>query len=258
MKHLVAGKGFIGSAVGEKLEGEVKYLDRSTGEFQDDVTEEFSIEEDFDTLYHTIGLAPGFATREQYRKVHIEGTKNLLKAVEAEKIVYISALNPELDHPFFQTKKEAERLVRESDMEHTILRPSTVIGRGNKLMDMMRKASFLRVFPQVRTRMQPIKLEDFVDAAEKVSDNRNGETLNIAGPEKMTVSEMAKRLYREEGKSCEIIPLPEGFLEAFIDTLGIINRPPMTRENAKLMDADNTTDENHAPQLTQLQKPFKN
>jgi uncharacterized protein YbjT (DUF2867 family) len=258
MKHLVAGKGFIGSSVGERLEGEVKYLDRSTGEFQHDITEDFSINEEFDTLHHTVGLAPGFATREQYREVHVEGTRNLLKAVDADKIIYISALNPELDHPFFSTKKEAEKMIRESDMEHTILRPSTVIGRGNKLLDMMRKASFMRVFPQVNTRMQPIRLEDLVDAAKKVSRDRDGETLNLAGPKKMTVSEMAKRLYREEGKSCEVIPLPEGFLETFIDTFGIINRPPLTRENAILMDADNTTDENHAPQLTQLQKPFKN
>lgn len=256
MKHLVIGKGFIGSAIGETLEGEVKYLDRTTGEYQQDVTEEFSIEEEFDTVYHTVGLAPGFATQEQYEKVHVEGTRNILDAVNAEKIIYISALNPELDHPFFQTKKEAEELVRESEMKHTILRPSTVIGKGNKLLDLMRKGSITRVFPEVKAEMQPILLEDLVDAAEKVSSGRDNETLNMAGPEKMTVSEMAEKLYRQEGRNCTVIPLPEGALEAFLDTLGRVNRPPLVKENARLMTADNTADENHAPQLTQLEKAF--
>ncbi|PSH00587.1 MAG: hypothetical protein BRC30_02780 [Nanohaloarchaea archaeon SW_7_46_7] len=256
MKHLVIGKGFIGSAIGQSLEGEVKYLDRSTGDYQQDVTKSFKIEEEFDVVYHTVGLAPGFASKKQYEQVQVKGTENIVKAVNADKIVYISALNPEIDHPFFQTKKEAEKIIRESDMKHTILRPSTVIGTGNKLLDMIRKTSFTQVFPQVTTRMQPIRLEDLVDIAEKVKDRRDGETLNTAGPEKMTVSEMAEKLYRQEGKNCYIIPLPEGFLETFLSTFGYVNIPPLTRENAKLMGADNKTDENHAPQLTQLEKAF--
>lgn len=256
MKHLVIGKGFIGSAIGEQLEGEVKYLDRTTGEYQQDVTKEFDIEEEFDTVYHTVGLAPGFATKKKYEKVHVKGTKNILDAVKTEKIVYISALNPELDHPFFQTKKKAEELIKGSEMNYTILRPSTVIGDGNKLLDMMRKASITRMFPEVPTMMQPIRLEDLVEAAEKVSEGRDNETLNIAGPEKMTVSQMAEKLYRQEGRTCTVIPIPEGALEAFLNIFGYIKRPPLIRENAKLITADNTTDDNHAPQLTQLEKAF--
>ncbi len=256
MKHLVAGKGFIGSAVGEALEGEVKYLDRSTGDFQQDVTEEFSIDEEFDVLYHTIGLPPGFASRQAYQSIHVEGTRNLLEAVDADKVVYVSAVMCDIDHPFFRTKREAERLIRESDMEHTILRPSTVAGDGNKLMEMIKKFSFTRVFPEVPTKTQPVKLEDFVKAAVNVADSRSGETLNIAGPEKMTVTEMASRLYSQNGHSCETIPLPDGFLEDFLKLFGVINRPPFTRYNATLIGAENTVDENHAPQFTQLQDPF--
>lgn len=256
MKYLVIGKGFIGSALGNRLEGEVKYLDRSTGKYQQDVTEEFEIEEEFDVVYHTVGLAPGFATRKQYEKVHIQGTENILNAVKTDKIIYISALNPKLDHPFFQTKKKAEELIRESDIKHTILRPSTVIGEGNKLLETIRDTSFLRVFPKVTTRMQPISIEDLIDCMIYVKDKRDNETLNLAGPEKMTVSEMAEKLYAQEGRDCGIIPLPEGFLAAFIKTFGYVNMPPLIRDNHTLMGADNTTDENHTPQLTQMEDAF--
>ncbi|MFB6180546.1 MAG: SDR family oxidoreductase [Candidatus Nanohalobium sp.] len=254
MKHLVAGKGFIGSSLGEKLDGEVKYLDRSGADYNFDITEEFEIRESFDTVYHCIGLAPGFATREKYHAVHVEGTRNLLNAVNADKIVYVSALNPEPDHSFFNTKQEAEKLVKESDIAYTVLRPSTVTGGGNRLLDLMRKASVTRMFPDLPTRTQPIALEDFVDCLAKVSDSRNGEVLNIAGPEKMEMFELAERIYREEGRRCFRLPLPEGFPEAFLNLVGIANVPPFTRENSVLVTADNTTDENHAPQLTQLQK----
>ena len=256
MKHLVIGKGFIGSALGEKLDGEVKYLDRTTGDYQQDVTEEFEIEEEFDTVYHTVGLAPGFATKKQYEKVHVKGTENILEAVNTDKIIYVSALNPEIDHPFFQTKKKAEELIRESDITHTIVRPSTVIGEGNKLLELMKKFSVTRMFPRIPTRMQPIKLENLVDAMEKVKDSRDNETLNMGGPEKITVSEMASRLYREQGRSCHILPIPLEVIKLNLKAFSFLG-PPFNRENTELMDAENTTEENHAPQLTQLQKPFR-
>jgi hypothetical protein len=33
--------------------------------------------------------------------------------------------------------------------------------------------------------------------------------------------------------------------------------PPFNKENTELIGAENTTEENHAPQLTQLQKAFQ-
>ncbi|MFB6175429.1 MAG: hypothetical protein ABEJ87_05690 [Candidatus Nanohalobium sp.] len=256
MKHLVAGKGFIGTALGERLEGEVKYLDRSSGDIKQDITREFNLEEKFDTVYNTVGLAPGFATEKQYRKVHVEGTRNLLNAVNTEKFVQVSALRCEVDHPFFNTKKEAEQLVKDSGLEHTVIRPSTVIGRGNKLLELMKKASITRVFPRTPAKMQPVTVENLVDCLVKVQDTRNGETLNIAGPEKMTVTEMAEKIYREEGRNCTLLPIPPEFFEDMLKTLGTVNRPPLTKQNWKLIKADNTTDTNHAPQLTQLEKAF--
>ena len=253
MKYLVIGKGFIGSKLGEKLDGEVKYLDRTTGDYRKDVTEEFEIEEEFDAVYHTVGLAPGFATEKQYRKVHVKGTENILEAVNTDKIIYVSAMNPEINHPFFQTKKEAEKLIKESRLDYTIVRPSTVIGEGNKLLELIKKFSVTRMFPEIPTMMQPIRLEDLTDAMTKLATDRDNETLNMGGPEKMKVSEMAKRLYREQGRSCYILPIPEEVIKLNIKAFSFLG-PPFNRENVELIGAENMTEENHAPQLTQLEK----
>ena len=97
MKVLVAGNGFIGRNLVKKLRENhaVKTLDRSNGTYEQDITESFEIEESFDVVFHTIGLAPGLYTKKKYRKLHVKGTENLLEAVKTDKFVYISALGVE-------------------------------------------------------------------------------------------------------------------------------------------------------------------
>ena len=256
MKILVAGKGFIGEAVGKKLEEdhEVKYLDRSKGDYQYDVTKTFSIMEEFDVLIHTIGLAPGFATEEAYRAVHVDGTQHLIDGINADKVVYLSALGAgEVDHPFFETKKKSEEIIGSSGVKHTILRPSTVYGRGNKLLEMIRKFSVLRVFPDIKTETQPILQEDLIDIVVEVVEGYENEILDIAGPEQMTIGELAKKIYAEEGRSCTLIPAPEFLIELQLTGLSFMG-PPLTRDNMAILRSSNTTEENDAEDILDLGK----
>lgn len=254
MKVLVAGKGFIGEAVGEKLEGrhEVKYLDRGGADHEYDITEEFSIDEEFEVLIHTIGLAPGFSSAEEYREVHVEGTRNLLEAVDAERAVYMSALKAgEVDHSFFRTKREAEEILEGSSMEHAIIRPSTVYGRGNRLLDMMRRLAPSKIFPDIKTRTQPILLGDLVEMTVRLIEEEENGIFRAAGPEKMTVGELARHVYAEEGYSCLLVPGAQLSMEYSLAFLSFLP-PPFEDENIKLMRHDNTTDENDAERFVDL------
>ncbi|WP_414836622.1 SDR family oxidoreductase [Candidatus Nanohalococcus occultus] len=133
-KVLIAGKGFIGTRIGEKLGGEVKYLSLNSGDYQIDITEEFEIEEEFDVLIHTVGLEPGTKSKEAYEAVHVDGTRKLLDGVKADKVVYISALGVgKIDHPYMYTKAKAEELVKQEE-RWTIVRPSIVYGDENVSM----------------------------------------------------------------------------------------------------------------------------
>jgi uncharacterized protein YbjT (DUF2867 family) len=256
VKILVVGKGFIGEAVGERLEEEhqVKYLDRSSGDVQQDITRAFKIEQHFDVVIHTVGLAPGFSTATEYQRVHEAGTRHVVNGIDADKIIYISALRAgEVDHSFFQTKREAEKIVEESEMEHTIIRPSTVTGEGNKLLDMIRDLAFTRVFPNITTRAQPIRLENLVEMVEQVLDSRDGETLNAAGPVSMTMGEMGRRIYNQERYMCLLLPAPRVFLEwSMVD----IFPAPFHAENRELLRHDNTAEKNHALDMVELDAPF--
>jgi len=259
MDVLVAGKGFIGEKIGAKLEKNghaVKYLDRSKGNFQHDITQDFNIDESFDVLIHTVGLAPGFATRKQYEKVHVEGTKNLLDAVDCGKIIYLSALGVgEVEHSFFQTKQQAETLIKSSGVDYTILRPSTVYGEGNKLLDMMRSFAPTRVFPDLKTLTQPILIDDLTSVVERVLESHNEEVLDAAGKDKMALGQLAKSMYNEEGYSCALVPMPEFLIQVKLLGLSFLG-PPFRPENIEIVRSSNTTDENDAEELVSLSSLF--
>lgn len=259
MKILVAGKGFIGSRVGEILEKDghqVNYLDRSNADYEYDITERFEIEEEFDVLIHTIGLAPVFFSAKDYYRIHIGGTRNLLKAIEADKVVYLSALGAgEVDHSFFRTKREAERIVQKSEVDHTILRPSTVYGEGNRLLELIKKTAFTRLFPNIKTETQPIHREDLVKVVSNVVETRDNETLDIAGRKQITLGEMAKNLYREEGYSCHLVPIPQFLLEWSLILLSFLP-PPFQKENVKILRSNNTTEDNDAEDIIELKNLF--
>ncbi|MFB6100894.1 MAG: SDR family oxidoreductase [Candidatus Nanohalobium sp.] len=259
MKVLVAGKGFIGEAIGDELETfyDVKYLDRSTGDYREDVTQSFEIDEEFDVLIHTIGLAPGFATEEAYQQVHVEGTGNMLEGVECEKVVYLSALGVgEVDHSFFRTKEKAEELIRESGKDYSIVRPSTVYGQGNKLLELMKRFAPTRIFPDLPAETQPILRDDLVSVVLETVESFDNETLDAAGPEKYSMGELATEMYREEGYRCFLLPAPKSLMRFGLRTLSFLG-PPFRPENIKIFTSSNTTDENDAENLVELSEIFK-
>ena len=245
MDVLVAGKGFIGAKLGERLEEQghnVSYLDHTDGDYMLDITRRFSIDKEFDVVYHTIGLAPGFHDSKEYYNVHVEGTENIVDCIDAEKFVYISALGADhIDHSYFKSKREAEKIIKESGQDYTIVRPSTVAGEGNKLLDMVRQISFTRIFPNLPTEMQPVEVDEFVEVLLACLDNYNRETLEVAGDETITLGEMACNIYREEGYSCLLVPMP-----VFVTKLGLSGfrflPPPFLTENRKLLEIKNTLD----------------
>lgn len=258
MKVLVAGNGFIGRHLVDKLRENhaVKTLDRSNGTYEQDITEEFDIDEEFDVVFHTIGLAPGLYTKKKYRKVHVKGTRNLLNAVDTEKFVYISALGVgKIDHSYFNTKKDAEELVKENSDNYTVLRPSTVFGKGNKLLDLIGKASNTRVFPNFSTSMQPIHIDDLIEILIKSMNNFDRETLHLAGPENMSLKELSREIYRSRGRKCITLPLIDNITKL---SLSISPLPGiLSSENVKLLSRNDLISHNDAEDILDDLKSIK-
>ncbi|QKQ98212.1 NAD(P)H-binding protein [Candidatus Nanohaloarchaea archaeon] len=254
MDVLVAGKGFIGKNIGKRLSSEghsVEYLDRTRGDYHIDIRKEFGIDKSFDVVYHTIGLAPGFYGEKEYYNTHVRGTEHLVKGVDTEKIVYLSALGVgKIDHSYFNTKERAEEIIQESGVDYTIVRPSTVLGEGNRLLESIRNISFTRVFPDIPTQMQPIEKDSLIEILYRCLDNYSGEVLEVAGDEEISLGELAKDIYRDEGYSCHLVPFPVFMTEAGLLGLRFLP-PPFLPENRVLLKMNNTLEENDAQRVLQ-------
>ena len=195
---------------------------------------------------------------EMYEKVHLGGTRNLLRAAEesgVERFVQMSGLGVDPDGPthYLRAKGRADVAVRESDLDHVIVQPSIVFGEGAEILTFPKKlkrmvAPGVPVYPFPgggRTPFQPIWVEDLVPMmADCVEDEeRGGETYQFGGPEVLTLAEITRKVYAAEGKSVRILPLPMPLAKVGLTALGAVGFP-MDADQYRSLKVDNTVDHN--------------
>ena len=276
MKVLVAGgTGFIGSylcrALTEAGHG-VTALSRSPAETPEgvesaigDVTAYDSIAptvDGHDAVVNLVALSPLFVPKGgnvMHDRVHRAGTENLVRAAEdaeAERFVQLSALgaDPDGDTAYIRAKGRAEGIVRESDLDWTVFRPSVVFGEGGEFVPFTKRlkrlfAPLVPVYPLPGgggTRFQPIHVEDLVPmlVAALESDDHAGGTYEIGGPETLTLREVTTLVYEAERKGVTIVPLPMPVARIGLTVLGAVPGFPMGPDQYRSLKFDNTTADN--------------
>lgn len=177
--------------------------------------------EGVDAVVNLVALSPLFKPDggdEQHVQVHLEGTQNVVNAAEeagAEYILQLSALDADPDGPtaYLRSKGRAEEFVRQSDLEHTIVRPSVVFGDGGEFVSFTKKLTtpYVTGLPGGgRSKFQPIWVGDLVPMLADAVENEDhwGETDEIGGPAVLTLAEVTELTYEAEGLSVTIIPIP--------------------------------------------------
>jgi NADH dehydrogenase len=276
MKLLVAGgTGFIGSYLCRALadEGhEVTALSRSPGDTPEGVAAATGDVSDYDSIagaadgqdavVNLVALSPLFEPKGgnvMHDRVHRKGTQNLVRAAEAAgatRFVQLSALgaDPDGDTAYIRAKGQAETIVRDSDLDWTIFRPSVVFGDGGEFVSFTKRlkgmfAPGVPLYPLPgggKTRFQPIHVEDLVpmlvDAAE--SDDHVGETYEIGGPEVLTLRQVTDLVYEAEKRGITIVPLPMPLARIGLSVLGAVPGFPMGSDQYRSLQFDNTTADN--------------
>lgn len=235
---VVGGTGFIGQHLCRELNDrghDVTAVSRSPGDVvlpdgietaMGDVTAYDSIEESFegqDVVVNLVALSPLFRPsggNDAHYRIHRGGTKNVIRAAEkhdVKRLVQLSALgaDPDGETAYIRSKGEAEELVRESDLEWVIIRPSVVFGDGEEFVPYTKKLAppYLTPLPGGgRTRFQPIWIGDLVkilaDAVESTDATHTGAVYEIGGPEVLTLAEVASIAHQAEGRSVRVVPIP--------------------------------------------------
>jgi NADH dehydrogenase len=193
----------------------------------------------------------GAQTFEEVIRRGTERTVDAAKVAAVKKFVYVSAIGAQDDarYPYLQAKWAAERAVTLSSLNHTILRPSIVFGEGDEFVNAL--ASLVRWNPIVpvagdgKARFQPIWVEDLVTCIVACLDGEahNGQVIELGGPEHLTYDELVDIVKTELGRSRLKAHLPLAFMKPIAQVMEwMLPRPPVTREQLKMLALDNITD----------------
>jgi NADH dehydrogenase len=212
-----------------------------------------------ETVVHLVAIRQG--SREQFRRIMVEGTTHLLAAAKAEgvgRFVHMSALGTNEESkdlvPYYWAKWENERQVVASGLPAVIFRPSFVFGSDGGILPTFTKlAKLTPVTPIVgsgRQRIQPIWAGDvakyFAEATKR--DDVTGRVFELGGPEVVTWNEFWQRLKRALGLRRPSVHVPVRLMKAnALLTERLPGNIPLTRDLLKMLEhGDNVVSNDEA------------
>ena len=165
-----------------------------------------------DAVVHLVAI-PREARGHTFEEVNVRGVERVLAAMRSggvTRIVHLSAMGV-TDDPalrYLSSKWRGERLVRDSEMDWVVLRPSLLFGPGDGFFNLI-KVTLTWWSPGVvaipgdgMTRFQPLSVEDLAFAVERslADPDRRGTVYELGGPEFLTYTEIADAVMRVTGK----------------------------------------------------------
>jgi NADH dehydrogenase len=144
-----------------------------------------------------------------------------------------------------RSKGDAENLVKASDLDWTIFRPSVVFGEKDKFINLFASLQkFAPVLPLggANVRFQPVYVSDVAQAFVKsISMSETiGRVFDLAGPRVFTLTELVNFAGVLGGRKSFVIPLPKSLAYLQAGLLEIMPGPTlMSRDNLASMSEDN-------------------
>jgi nucleoside-diphosphate-sugar epimerase len=188
------------------------------------------------TVLH-LAAATGKATREEHFRANLEGTRGLLarcREAGVRRFVFVSSIAARFEDQrrywYAQSKLQAEAAVRESGIQHLIVRPTILVGPGaGALEGLIRLAGLptIVLFGSGRTPVQPIWGDDLVDFMLAIVDDEpfDGRTLELGGPTVLSIEQLLREVRRvRTGKTGPLVRIPLGLVRpplALAETLGL-------------------------------------
>jgi NADH dehydrogenase len=173
-----------------------------------------------DVVVH-LAAVTGRAPEHGYFRVNEGGTAALVEACVRRgvgRFLFVSSIAARFTNAphyhYARSKQQAERIVRESGLRFTILRPTIVLGSGSPIGKGLRSMSRLPVIPifgDGRVRVQPIDVGDVAALIVALidEDRFQGEVIEAGGPDIITMEELLRKLHAlQRGSSARTVHLP--------------------------------------------------
>ena len=231
---ITGGTGFVGSHLAKRLVSEghrVVAISRGTHDATDrlpgvayvavDVSDPVRLAEALagcDGIAHCAGINREIGSQ-TYRRVHIEGTRNVVEAARragVRKIVLMSFLRARArcGSPYHESKWAAEELVRGSGLDFCVVKAGMTYGHGDHMLDHLSRS--LHTMPMLLTvgcrekGIRPLAIEDLVEVlrAALLHETLSRRTIALMGPEQLMLSAAVRRVARVLGRRVFIMPAP--------------------------------------------------
>jgi uncharacterized protein YbjT (DUF2867 family) len=162
-----------------------------------------------------------------------EVAARVAKNMGVRRFVYLSGAGAGQgrQEPWFRAKDRAEAAIRQSGMEHALVRPSWIYGRGDRSMS--RFVTFCRYFPIIpvigdgRTPVYPIYVKDVArcvaDAARR--DDIKDAAFDLGGPERLTMDQIIRTVQKVLGKSRPLIHQPARLMKLLVLPMALLPEP---------------------------------
>ena len=215
---ITGGTGFVGRHLAQSFDAtETVVVSRRTGVRIDDVDALAAAFAGCDAVAHCAGINREIGDQ-TFQSVHVDGTRAVIEAARragVKRIVMVSFLRarPDCGSPYHETKWTAEELIRNSGLDHTILKFGMIYGPGDHMVDHVTRAvRTLPVFGTVGFRertVRPTPIEDAVDVLRAALEGRIPEsTVAVMGADELTLGEAVRHIARVAGRRPVFLPIP--------------------------------------------------
>src|ERR1700712_5052771 len=201
---VTGGTGFVGRHLVARLDpAETVVVSRRTGVDIDDVDALAAAFAHCDVVVHAAGINREMGDQ-TFQRVHVEGTRAMIEAARrtgVKRIVMVSFLRarPDCGSGYHETKWAAEEIIRQSGIDHTILKASMMYGHGDHMVDHVSRA--VKTWPIFGTvgyherTVRPIPINDFVDVMLAAAEGRILEpTVAVMGAEELPLGDAVRRI----------------------------------------------------------------
>jgi len=266
---VIGGSGFVGSHVAHLLSAQ-RYLVRVPTRHRErakslillptvdvieadvhDETQLAGLVRGMDAVINLAGILHGGRGADSFEQLHVELTRKVIAACQAagvRRLVHMSALAADAQAPsrYLRSKGAAEDLVRASDLDWSILRPSVIYGRGDKFLNrfaVMLEAMPVLLLPCPQARFQPVFVEDVALACVRGLTERSAfcATYDLCGPTVHTLRELIQIVARVVGRRPPVIGLGRALSYLQACMLELLPMKLMTRDNYRSMKIDSVS-----------------
>jgi len=270
---VTGGTGFVGSEVLRQLvaaDHEIVALVRSGSEgklvksdrismHHGDVTDRDSLVEgaqQCEAIIHLVGIIRENPRRQlTFERLHVDATRNVIHAATLagdKRLIHMSAngARPDSNTAYHDTKWRGEELVRSSQLQWTIIRPSLIFGPGGEFVEML--ADLIKRLPVVpvvgdgRYRMQPVAVEQVAETFVKALtlDKTVGKSYVLGGSESYSYDEILDLTGKALGQE-KVAKLhqPVMLVKPMVSMLEGISKFPISSDQLEMLLEGNVCDQ---------------